>query len=107
MDFQKVWLWQQYAGRVTPNVQRIVEFAKRLPGFCDFTQDDQLILIKMGFFETWLTHVARMITDSTLTFEDGTSLTRQHLEIIYDVSLQFLWLQVISSFSDYIDTVQL
>ncbi|XP_046808071.1 ecdysone-induced protein 78C isoform X1 [Lucilia cuprina] len=84
MEFQKIWLWQQYAARVTPNVQRIVEFAKRLPGFCDFTQDDQLILIKMGFFETWLTHVARMITDSTLTFDDGTYLTRQHLEIIYD-----------------------
>ncbi|XP_073835921.1 ecdysone-induced protein 78C isoform X2 [Musca autumnalis] len=84
MEFQKMWLWQQYAARVTPNVQRIVEFAKRLPGFCDFTQDDQLILIKMGFFETWLTHVARLITDSTLTFDDGTYLTRQHLEIIYD-----------------------
>uniref|UniRef100_A0A1I8MP96 NR LBD domain-containing protein n=1 Tax=Musca domestica TaxID=7370 RepID=A0A1I8MP96_MUSDO len=84
MEFQKMWLWQQYAARVTPNVQRIVEFAKRLPGFCDFTQDDQLILIKMGFFETWLTHVARLISDSTLTFDDGTYLTRQHLEIIYD-----------------------
>ncbi|XP_075159931.1 ecdysone-induced protein 78C isoform X2 [Haematobia irritans] len=84
MEFQKMWLWQQYAARVTPNVQRIVEFAKRLPGFCDFTQDDQLILIKMGFFETWLTHVARLINDSTLTFDDGTYLTRQHLEIIYD-----------------------
>lgn len=82
-----MWLWQQYAARVTPNVQRIVEFAKRLPGFCDFTQDDQLILIKMGFFETWLTHVARLINDSTLTFDDGTYLTRQHLEIIYDVSM--------------------
>uniref|UniRef100_A0A1A9WVG7 NR LBD domain-containing protein n=1 Tax=Glossina brevipalpis TaxID=37001 RepID=A0A1A9WVG7_9MUSC len=84
LEFQKIWLWQQYAARVTPGVQRVVEFAKRLPGFCDFTQDDQLILIKMGFFETWLSHVARLVMDSTLTFDDGTYLTRQQLEIIYD-----------------------
>lgn len=86
MEFQKIWLWQQYAARVTPGVQRIVEFAKRVPGFCDFTQDDQLILIKLGFFEVWLSHVARMINDATLTFDDGTYLTRQQLEILYDVS---------------------
>ncbi|XP_054735771.1 ecdysone-induced protein 78C [Anastrepha obliqua] len=84
IEFQKIWLWQQYAGRVTPGVQRIVEFAKRVPGFCDFTQDDQLILIKLGFFEVWLSHVARMINDATLTFDDGTYLTRQQLEILYD-----------------------
>uniref|UniRef100_A0A0A1XE20 Ecdysone-induced protein 78C n=2 Tax=Zeugodacus cucurbitae TaxID=28588 RepID=A0A0A1XE20_ZEUCU len=84
MEFQKIWLWQLYAGRVTPGVQRIVEFAKRVPGFCDFTQDDQLILIKLGFFEVWLSHVARMINDATLTFDDGTYLTRQQLEILYD-----------------------
>ncbi|XP_036336232.1 ecdysone-induced protein 78C [Rhagoletis pomonella] len=84
MEFQKIWMWQQYAARVTPGVQRIVEFAKRVPGFCDFTQDDQLILIKLGFFEVWLSHVARMINDATLTFDDGTYLTRQQLEILYD-----------------------
>lgn len=84
MEFQKIWLWQQYSARITPGVQRIVEFAKRVPGFCDFTQDDQLILIKLGFFEVWLSQVARMINDSTLTFDDGAYLTRQQLEILYD-----------------------
>ncbi|XP_022213760.2 ecdysone-induced protein 78C isoform X3 [Drosophila obscura] len=84
LEFQKIWLWQQFSARVTPGVQRIVEFAKRVPGFCDFTQDDQLILIKLGFFEVWLTHVARLINDTTLTLDDGAYLTRQQLEILYD-----------------------
>lgn len=88
LEFQKIWLWQQFSARVTPGVQRIVEFAKRVPGFCDFTQDDQLILIKLGFFEVWLTHVARLINDTTLTLDDGAYLTRQQLEILYDVSKQ-------------------
>ncbi|XP_030372310.1 ecdysone-induced protein 78C [Scaptodrosophila lebanonensis] len=85
LEFQKIWLWQQFSARVTPGVQRIVEFAKRVPGFCDFTQDDQLILIKLGFFEVWLTHVARLINDTTLTLDDGAYLTRQQLEILYDM----------------------
>lgn len=72
---------------MTPSVQRVVEFAKRVPGFCDFTQDDQLILIKLGFFEVWLNYIAKTTTDLMLTFDDGTYLTRQQLEIMYDVSV--------------------
>ncbi|XP_053665782.1 ecdysone-induced protein 78C [Anopheles marshallii] len=84
LEDQRIWLWQQYAMRMTPAVQRIVEFAKRVPGFGEFLQDDQLILIKLGFFEVWLTHVARSTNDSTLTFDDGVYITRQQLEAIYD-----------------------
>ncbi|XP_055909571.1 ecdysone-induced protein 78C isoform X1 [Eupeodes corollae] len=83
-ELQKIWLWQQFAARITPGVQRVVEFAKRVPGFCDFIQDDQLILIKLGFFEVWLTHAARMINDTALTFDDGVYLTRQQMDILYD-----------------------
>ncbi|RZF47127.1 hypothetical protein LSTR_LSTR005205 [Laodelphax striatellus] len=81
---ERIWLWQQLALHVTPTVQRIVEFAKRVPGFCELSQDDQLILIKIGFFELWLVHVARLTTDSSLTFADGTFVTRQQLELVYD-----------------------
>jgi nuclear receptor subfamily 1 group D protein 3 len=54
-------------------------------GFCDLSQDDQLILIKVGFFEIWLGHVARLISDSSLTFADGTYITRQQMDLMYDV----------------------
>ena len=68
----------------------MVEFAKRVPGFLDFHQDDQLILIKLGFYEVWLNYIAKTISDSpisTLTFDDGAFLTRQQLEIMFDVSI--------------------
>ncbi|XP_023290352.1 ecdysone-induced protein 78C [Orussus abietinus] len=84
VESQRIWLWQQLAARVTPSVQRVVEFAKRVPGFCDLSQDDQLILIKVGFFEIWLSHVSRMTTESSMTFEDGTYITRQQMEIMYE-----------------------
>ncbi|KAL1376219.1 hypothetical protein pipiens_017021, partial [Culex pipiens pipiens] len=84
VEDQRVWLWQQYALRMTPSVQRIVEFAKRVPGFGEFLQDDQLILIKLGFFEVWLSHAAKAATDHALTFDDGVYVSRQQLEVIYD-----------------------
>ncbi|KAI5644811.1 zinc finger, c4 type (two domains) domain-containing protein [Phthorimaea operculella] len=43
-------LWYNIALRMTPAVQQVVEFAKRLPGFNTLPQDDQLILIKVVEF---------------------------------------------------------
>ncbi|XP_015117289.1 ecdysone-induced protein 78C [Diachasma alloeum] len=84
VESQRIWLWQQFATRVTPSVQRVVEFAKRVPGFCELTQDDQLILIKVGFFEVWLCHISKMTNDSSMTFEDGTYITKQQIELMYE-----------------------
>lgn len=58
----------------------------------DFSQDDQLILIKLGFFEVWLSHVTKIATeaDALLTFDDGSYLTKEQLEILYDVSEMML-----------------
>ncbi|KAJ8937886.1 hypothetical protein NQ318_021709 [Aromia moschata] len=83
-EAERCWLWQQFAANITPSVQRVVEFAKRVPGFCDFSQDDQLILIKVGFFEIWLSHAARLTSSASLMFDDGTTVTRQQLEAMYD-----------------------
>ncbi|KAL0902787.1 hypothetical protein ABMA27_000586 [Loxostege sticticalis] len=77
-------LWFNVALRMTPAVQQVVEFAKRLPGFHTLPQDDQLILIKLGFFEVWLTRVTRLSTAECIVFDDGTTLSVQQLEIVYD-----------------------
>ncbi|ENN70988.1 hypothetical protein YQE_12388, partial [Dendroctonus ponderosae] len=84
LENDRGWLWQQFATCMTPSVQRVVEFAKRIPGFGSLGQDDQLILIKLGFFEVWLTHVARLTNSQSMVFDDGTTVTRQQLEIMYD-----------------------
>ncbi|VVC24821.1 Hypothetical protein CINCED_3A003963 [Cinara cedri] len=96
---QKIWLWQQLAAHITPTVQRVVEFAKRVPGFVDLSQDDQLILIKVGFFELWLCYVSRLATDLSLTFYDGTFITRQQLELIYDVEFATNVFQLVTTFN--------
>ena len=61
-------------------------------GFSDLSQDDQLILIKTGFFEIWLTRMARMFNrnDNVLLFEDGSLIAREELDIVYNVSKEVL-----------------
>ena len=77
---------------ITPCIQRVVEFAKRIPSFSDLTQDDQLILIKLGFFEVWLVHISKTanFVENTLTFADGSFLNRKQMELMFDVSLYYI-----------------
>nr|XP_026497132.1 ecdysone-induced protein 78C [Vanessa tameamea] len=77
-------LWYNVAFRMTPSVQQVVEFAKRIPGFNVLPQDDQLILIKLGFFEVWLSRAAKLSNEESIIFDDGTVVTLGQLEIIYD-----------------------
>ena len=55
----------------------------------DLVQDDQLVLIKSGFFEVWLTRMARMFNqmENYVTFEDGSMIHRDELSVVYAVSL--------------------
>ncbi|XKL65225.1 hypothetical protein PGB90_008645 [Kerria lacca] len=98
-EMRRIWLWQQFAAHVTPTVQRVVEFAKRVPGFCHLSQDDQLILIKIGFFELWMGQVARLTSDTTLTFYDGTFITKQQMETMYDIEFVANIFQFANSFN--------
>ncbi|XP_076345217.1 ecdysone-induced protein 78C-like isoform X2 [Tachypleus tridentatus] len=86
LEHQKIAVWQHFAMLVTPAIQRVVEFAKRVPGFLDLTQDDQLILIKLGFFEVWMVHISRMINtfENSVTFSDGSYVSRQQMEVMFD-----------------------
>ena len=44
-------MWQYCAIRLTDGVQYVVEFAKRIPGFRLFSQNDQIALLKSGEFK--------------------------------------------------------
>jgi RAR-related orphan receptor beta len=41
-------MWQQCAIHLTNAIQYVVEFAKRITGFLDLCQNDQVILLKAG-----------------------------------------------------------
>ncbi|OUC40673.1 zinc finger, C4 type [Trichinella nativa] len=89
MEQQKIVMWETLSQYITPEVQRVVEFAKRLPHFIDFLQGDQLVLIKGGFFEVWLVRISRMLDAQfgTMTMCDGSFLGRDQLDVIYNTDL--------------------
>lgn len=44
-------LWLQAAQKLTSIITQIIEFAKMVPGFMKFPQDDQIVLLKGGKIE--------------------------------------------------------
>lgn len=44
-------IWEEFSKSFIPAVREVVEFAKRIPGFQDLSQHDQVNLLKAGTFE--------------------------------------------------------
>ncbi|KAK1880458.1 Nuclear receptor subfamily 1 group D member 2 [Dissostichus eleginoides] len=44
-------VWEDFSHSFTPAVREVVEFAKKIPGFRDLCQHDQVSLLKAGTFE--------------------------------------------------------
>ncbi|XP_062848317.1 nuclear receptor ROR-alpha A [Trichomycterus rosablanca] len=65
-------MWQHCAIRLTDAVQYVVEFAKRIPGFRQLGQNDQIALLKSGSMEVVLVRMSRMFnTENGTVFFDG------------------------------------
>lgn len=41
-------MWQLCAIKITEAIQYVVEFAKRIDGFMELCQNDQIVLLKAG-----------------------------------------------------------
>ncbi|NWU87815.1 RORG protein, partial [Onychorhynchus coronatus] len=60
-------MWQRCAGRVTEAIQDVVEFAKRLWGFLELSQNDQIVLLKAGAMEVVLVRMCRAFNSDNRT----------------------------------------
>ncbi|XP_052003014.1 nuclear receptor ROR-alpha A-like isoform X2 [Xyrauchen texanus] len=64
-------MWQHCAMQLTDAVQYVVEFAKRIPGFRQLCQNDQIALLKSGSMEVVLVRMSRMFnTENNTVFFD-------------------------------------
>ncbi|KAM8874350.1 RAR-related orphan receptor C a [Spinachia spinachia] len=72
-------MWQQCAIQITNAIQYVVEFAKRITGFMDLCQNDQIILLKAGCLDVLLIRMCRAYNpvNNTMLF-DG-KFTAAHL----------------------------
>lgn len=70
-------LWICAAQRLTNVIQQIIEFAKMVPGFMQFPQEDQIVLLKAGSFELAVLRMSRyfdMSSNHVLFVGDHTQL---------------------------------
>nr|DBA24937.1 TPA: hypothetical protein GDO54_012527 [Pyxicephalus adspersus] len=66
-------IWEEFSMSFTPAVKEVVEFAKRIPGFRDLSQYDQVNLLKAGTFEVLMVRFASLFDtkERTVTFLSG------------------------------------
>nr|XP_020458260.1 nuclear receptor ROR-alpha-like isoform X2 [Monopterus albus] len=53
-------MWQLCAIKITEAIQYVVEFAKRIDGFMDLCQNDQIVLLKAGSLEVVFVRMCRV-----------------------------------------------
>jgi len=70
-------LWLSAAQRLTSIIQQIIEFAKMVPGFMKFAQDDQIVLLKAGSFELSILRMSRYydVDQKAVLFTDASRMT--------------------------------
>ncbi|XP_034385711.1 nuclear receptor ROR-alpha A-like [Cyclopterus lumpus] len=65
-------MWQLCAVKITEAIQYVVEFAKRIDGFMDLCQNDQIVLLKAGSLEVVLVRMCRLFDSQKNTvYFDG------------------------------------
>ncbi|KAM4568470.1 nuclear receptor subfamily 1 group D member 2a [Fundulus diaphanus] len=66
-------IWEEFSMSFTPAVREVVEFAKRIPGFRDLSEHDQVSLLKAGTFEVLMVRFASLfnMAERTVTFLSG------------------------------------
>uniref|UniRef100_A0A672FX87 Nuclear receptor ROR-alpha A-like n=1 Tax=Salarias fasciatus TaxID=181472 RepID=A0A672FX87_SALFA len=65
-------MWQLCAVKITEAIQYVVEFAKRIDGFMDLCQNDQIVLLKAGSLEVVLVRMCRVFDSQNNTvYFDG------------------------------------
>uniref|UniRef100_A0A8C0JET0 Nuclear receptor ROR-beta n=1 Tax=Chelonoidis abingdonii TaxID=106734 RepID=A0A8C0JET0_CHEAB len=64
-------MWQQCSLQISNAIQYVVEFAKRIDGFMELCQNDQIILLKAGCLEVLLIRMIRAFNplNNTVLFE--------------------------------------
>lgn len=77
-------IWEEFSMSFTPAVKEVVEFAKRIPGFRDLSQYDQVNLLKAGTFEVLMVRFASLFDakERTVTFLSGSKYNVDELRFM-------------------------
>ncbi|XP_052779757.1 retinoic acid receptor gamma-like isoform X2 [Mya arenaria] len=63
-------IWQKFVSNMVFEVTQVVRFCKKLPGFSEIHQEDQIVLIKKGSFEILLNRMCLLVDHEKLEMFD-------------------------------------
>ncbi|XP_035529089.1 nuclear receptor subfamily 1 group D member 2a [Morone saxatilis] len=77
-------VWEEFSMSFTPAVREVVDFAKRIPGFRDLPEHDQVSLLKAGTFEVLMVRFASLfnVVERTVTFLSGKRYSLDTLRLL-------------------------
>ncbi|XP_064604169.1 probable nuclear hormone receptor HR3 isoform X2 [Liolophura sinensis] len=75
-------MWQQFVKNMVPEITSVVKFCKRLPGFTEIDQDDQIRLIKQGSFECLLCRFSMLVDSDSYEMLDPDMTIRCTREVV-------------------------
>lgn len=80
-------IWEEFSMSFTPAVKEVVEFAKRIPGFRDLSQHDQVNLLKAGTFEVGFVYSERECRACSILFSCTISFFSTQIFIVQRLKL--------------------
>ncbi|XP_049433936.1 nuclear receptor ROR-beta isoform X1 [Epinephelus fuscoguttatus] len=104
-------LWQQCAIQITHAIQYVVEFAKRISGFMELCQNDQILLLKSGEFTGLITtgqgHRSQVRQCSSMCFLVCTSasISSQSVSMVLSGCLEVVLVRMCRAFNPLNNTV--
>ncbi|XP_025106188.1 nuclear receptor subfamily 1 group D member 2-like isoform X2 [Pomacea canaliculata] len=75
-------IWQKFVSSMVPEITKVVKFCKKLPGFMEIDQEDQIKLIKQGSFEVLLTRFSMLVDPDNQDMLDPTHTVRTPRHVI-------------------------
>ncbi|TRY99019.1 hypothetical protein DNTS_024569 [Danionella cerebrum] len=77
-------IWEEFSMSFTPAVREVVDFAKRIPGFKDLSQHDQVSLLKAGTFEVLVVRFTSLfdVKERQVTFLSGRKYSVDALRLL-------------------------
>ncbi|XP_051577365.1 nuclear receptor subfamily 1 group D member 2-like [Myxocyprinus asiaticus] len=98
-------IWEEFSRGFIPAVREVVEFAKRIPGFQDLSQNDQVNLLKAGTFEVLMVRFVSLfdVKERTVSFLSG---RKYNVDLLHSLGAGEL-LNCMFEFSEKLTALQL
>lgn len=101
LEHQRKLFWEVYGSRIAEGIDSIKESVRKFPAFRTLRIEDQITLMRYGFFEIWVIGISHFVEGDEIKFQDGKSLSRELIERAYDTDFASTLFSVAADINSY------